>query len=58
MVDLAVKDLGHPSLMPADYGKRLLGDLTLVKLIAPSRCSDDAGRGSRAMASDEASRHR
>jgi hypothetical protein len=41
--------------MPADYGKELLGDLTLVKLIASSRCSDDAGRESQAMASDEAS---
>jgi hypothetical protein len=43
LIDLAVKDLGHPSPMPADFGKRPLGDLTLVKLIAPSRCSDDTG---------------
>jgi hypothetical protein len=40
--------------MPADCGKGLLGDLTLVKLIASPRCSDDAGREWQAMASDEA----
>jgi hypothetical protein len=53
---LVVKDLRHPSQMPADYGKGLLGDLTLVKLVASSPCSNDAGRASKAMVSDEASR--